>query len=377
MSTRRRRTTAALTAAATLIGAAAVTAMAGPAVAAPPSGHGPTDLRVATYNLSLNRNATVSSSPTCRPPTIRRRPPSPRSSSAPDRTSSCSTSSTTSKGSQRSTCSATTTSRCRRTAPTRSSTSTRSPRRRTRASESGFDLNNDGTVGGPDDAFGFGEFPGQYGMVVLSQFPIVDRRGPHVPAPHRGRPCPARCCPTTPQRREPADWYSPEELAVVRLSSKSHWDVPVDVNGRIVHVLAAHPTPPAFDGEEDRNGLRNPDEIRFWADYVASDDTAWLIFDDAGSAGGLVPDAEFVILGDQNSDPLDGDSLAGRSSSCSTSSRCRTRRRRAKALSKPPRSRPGRTRPTKEIRRSTPQTSPTTRPATSAPTTCSRPRGSR
>ena len=56
MSTRRRRTTAALTAAATLIGAAAVTAMAGPATAAPPDGRGPTDLRVATYNLSLNRS---------------------------------------------------------------------------------------------------------------------------------------------------------------------------------------------------------------------------------------------------------------------------------------------------------------------------------
>ncbi len=38
---------------------------------------------------------------------------------------------------------------------------------------SGFDLDNDGTVGGPGDAFGFGEFPGQSGMVVLSRYPIV------------------------------------------------------------------------------------------------------------------------------------------------------------------------------------------------------------
>ncbi len=38
---------------------------------------------------------------------------------------------------------------------------------------SGFDLDNDGTVGGPDDAFGFGDFEGQFGMVVLSRFPIV------------------------------------------------------------------------------------------------------------------------------------------------------------------------------------------------------------
>ena len=35
-----------------------------------------------------------------------------------------------------------------------------------------------------------------------------------------------------------------------------------------MHLLVAHPTPPTFDGAEDRNGTRNHDEIRFWADYV-------------------------------------------------------------------------------------------------------------
>src|SRR5687767_15958724 len=37
---------------------------------------------------------------------------------------------------------------------------------------SGFDLNNNGSVGGPDDAFGFGFFPGQFGMAVYSRYPI-------------------------------------------------------------------------------------------------------------------------------------------------------------------------------------------------------------
>jgi hypothetical protein len=37
---------------------------------------------------------------------------------------------------------------------------------------SGFDLNNDGSIGGPDDAFGFGVFPGQYGFIVLSKYEI-------------------------------------------------------------------------------------------------------------------------------------------------------------------------------------------------------------
>src|SRR5687767_3897678 len=38
---------------------------------------------------------------------------------------------------------------------------------------SGMDFSNDGTIGGPNDAFGFGFFPGQFGMAVFSQHPIL------------------------------------------------------------------------------------------------------------------------------------------------------------------------------------------------------------
>ena len=79
---------------------------------------------------------------------------------------------------------------------------------------------------------------------------------------------PGALLPDDPATPAPADWYSPEELAVFRLSSKSHWDLPIDIDGRTVHFLVSHPTPPVFDGPEDRNGTRNFDEIRFWADYV-------------------------------------------------------------------------------------------------------------
>ena len=41
---------------------------------------------------------------------------------------------------------------------------------------SGFDLDNNGTVGGGNDAFGFGDFPGQFGMAVFSRFPILRHR---------------------------------------------------------------------------------------------------------------------------------------------------------------------------------------------------------
>jgi hypothetical protein len=175
---------------------------------------------------------------------------------------------------------------------------------------SGFDLNNDGTVGGPDDAFGFGVFPGQFGMAVYSMHPIVldDVRTFQT---FRWADMPGALLPDDPATPEPADWFTDAELDAVRLSSKSHWDLPIDIDGRLVHFLVSHPTPPVFDGPEDRNGRRNHDEIRFWADYVRPGQASAYIYDDAGQRGGLAPGARFVIAGDQNADPLDGDSVPG------------------------------------------------------------------
>ena len=172
---------------------------------------------------------------------------------------------------------------------------------------SGFDLNNNGTVGGGDDAFGFGLYEGQYGMVVLSQHPIVSD-DVRTFQKFLWKDMPGALLPDDPDTVLPADWYSAEELEVFRLSSKSHWDVPVKVGDHTVHILASHPTPPTFDGPEDRNGTRNHDEIRFWADYVAPGKGRY-IYDDDGLRGGLRPASSFVIVGDQNADPLDGDSV--------------------------------------------------------------------
>jgi len=60
-------------------------------------------------------------------------------------------------------------------------------------------------------------------------------------------------------------------------------------------LLVHHPTPPAFDGPEDRNGRRNHDEIRLLAEVL--DDAAWLV-DDQGKAGGLAKGEPFLIFGD-------------------------------------------------------------------------------
>jgi hypothetical protein len=174
---------------------------------------------------------------------------------------------------------------------------------------SGFDLDNNGTVGGGNDALGFGFFPGQFGMAVYSKYPIVERRV-RTFQNFLWKDMPGALLPDDPATPEPADWYSAEELAVLPLSSKSHWDIPIRINGETVHFLVSHPTPPVFDGPEDRNGTRNFDEIRFWADYVGKGRVARYIYDDQGRRGGL-RGGTFVIAGDQNSDPLDGDSIPG------------------------------------------------------------------
>ena len=173
---------------------------------------------------------------------------------------------------------------------------------------SGFDLNNNGAIvstplapGYGDDAFGFGEFPGKFAMVVYSKYPIVVANVRTFQL-FKWKDMPGNLIPTP--------FYSPEEVAILRLSSKSHWDVPIEIGEKTVHFLVSHPTPPVFDGPEDRNGRRNNDEIRFWADYVTPGASQY-IYDDEGGRGGLPPGARFVIAGDLNADPVDGDSVPG------------------------------------------------------------------
>jgi hypothetical protein len=227
----------------------------------------------------------------------------------------------------------------------------------------GLDLNDDGEVGGGDDAFGFGLFPGQYGMAVYSRFPIAEE-DVRTFQRFRWKDMPGNLLPT--------DFYDAAEQEVLRLSSKSHWDIPIELGGRTVHLLASHPTPPTFDGPEDRNGRRNHDEIRFWADYVRPNRSDY-IYDDEGDRGGLHRGARFVIAGDQNADPEDGDSYDDAIWQLLDHPRSRTRCPRAPAGPSRRPSRAGRTSSTRAIRRTTRRTSPTARPATCARTTCCRP----
>jgi hypothetical protein len=177
---------------------------------------------------------------------------------------------------------------------------------------SGMDLNRDGIVGGEgraygEDAYGYGEHPGQYGMLLLSMHPI-DATEARTFQLLKWSALPGARSPIDPATKLP--FYPAPVFERLRLSSKSHWDVPVRTPGGTLHVLAAHPVPPVFDGPENRNGIRNFDEVRLWAEYLSAGEKPWLC-DDQGRCGPLAADARFVVLGDYNTDPNDGDALPG------------------------------------------------------------------
>ena len=174
--------------------------------------------------------------------------------------------------------------------------------------QSGLDLDGNGTVGGTgrdrgNDAWGYGLHPGQYGMLVLSKYPI-DEAQVRTFQLLRWSTLPGATNPIDPAKGR--GFYPDATWAQLRLSSKSHWDVPVRMPQGTVHFLVSHPTPPVFDGPEDRNGHRNADELRLWREYLSAGDKPWLC-DDQGRCGGLAEDARFVIAGDLNNDPIDGD----------------------------------------------------------------------
>ena len=177
---------------------------------------------------------------------------------------------------------------------------------------SGLDLDLNGRVATQgrergNDAWGYGLHPGQYGMLVLSRYPI-DTDAARSFRLLRWAAMPGALSPKDPATGEA--WYPEETWRQLRLSSKSHWDLPINTPLGTVHLLAAHPTPPVFDGKERRNAARNHDEIRLWAEYVSPGDKPWLC-DDQSRCGGLPEGERFVIVGDYNADPADGSSLPG------------------------------------------------------------------
>lgn len=151
----------------------------------------------------------------------------------------------------------------------------------------GIDLDGDGQTTGPGDAHGWGDYPGQYGMLILvRQRPteltlknLNDQRG--------------MLWAKQPDHKMPLNHYPPQAPDELRLSSKTHLFLPIDLDGHRFDLLVSHPTPPVFDGPEDRNGRRNFDEIALLSRMVTQNPKP------------------IVVLGDLNADPNDGESIPG------------------------------------------------------------------
>lgn len=172
---------------------------------------------------------------------------------------------------------------------------------------SGRDFDKDGVASDKGaDALGFGAFPGQYGMLVLSQYPVLKasfRSFQHF----LWAQMPNAKLPQKSEKQGGGSWFDQGDLAKLPLSSKSHWDLPVQLDEGVLHLLCSHPTPPVFDGDEKRNACRNHDEIRFWRDYVQGER---YMLDDKGGIGGLTQGDEFLVLGDLNASLKEGDAMS-------------------------------------------------------------------
>ncbi|WHS34003.1 endonuclease/exonuclease/phosphatase family protein [Auritidibacter ignavus] len=166
--------------------------------------------------------------------------------------------------------------------------------------DSGADLDQDGTIGGPGDALGHGEYPGQGGMVIYSQYPIDT---------DNIRTFNNLSWTEVPDSKIAQTGYSENEKDLVPLTSVGAWDVPISVHGRPLHVLASAS---AEASRSETHAYRQDDQVGFWADYVGDEqpdeqadgandgagaDDQDYITDDEGTSGGLDDGARFVVAG--------------------------------------------------------------------------------
>ena len=123
---------------------------------------------------------------------------------------------------------------------------------------SGIDLDGDGDAYGPRDALGYGWFTGDSGLALLSNRPLG------TPQDHSGVLWSAR---------SDAVRVLPEAARnVVPLATTAQWTVPVTSGTTEITLVTMAAGTPVFDGPEDRNGLRNRDEIGFVVDLASEAD---------------------------------------------------------------------------------------------------------
>ncbi len=152
----------------------------------------------------------------------------------------------------------------------------------------GLDLDGNGRLGEPRDAMGYGRYAGAAAMAILSRYPI-DTAGIRDFSTFLWADLPNALM------QDSADIR-----AIQRLSTTGMYEMPIAMpNGKSLRLLVYYATPPVFDGPEDRNGRRNHDETAFWLRLIA------------GDVPFPPPKPPFVLLGQPNLDPADGEGRQG------------------------------------------------------------------
>ncbi|WP_179381357.1 endonuclease/exonuclease/phosphatase family protein [Jannaschia marina] len=112
---------------------------------------------------------------------------------------------------------------------------------------SGHDLDGDGRAHGPRDALGYGWFTGDSGLALLSRYPLGEAKD-HSATLWSDRSDAAGLLPEAAQDEIP-------------LATTAQWRVPLRVGEAQLMLVTLAAGTPVFDGPEDRNGLRNRDEL--------------------------------------------------------------------------------------------------------------------
>ena len=156
---------------------------------------------------------------------------------------------------------------------------------------SAADLDRNGEVGGPGDAFGPGAFPGQDGLLLLSRLPLRKDQA-HTFRRLRWAEVPGLDFPD--------HLYDAGVAEVMRLSTRTHVDVPVELGDSVVRLLLSGPRSPAADDEVST--LRNAAELGFWHLYLSGR----TLRNDEGDLVTLPMDVPAVLIGQWGVDPFDG-----------------------------------------------------------------------
>ncbi|WP_404288611.1 hypothetical protein [Glutamicibacter arilaitensis] len=160
---------------------------------------------------------------------------------------------------------------------------------------SGADLNGDRIVGGPEDAWGQGNFEGQGAVVVLSKYQINQESVTGISSLKWS---------DMPDSRLDNSELSGALAASIPVMSSGLWDIPIEYRGKKVHVLAVQTDDGSAGYSFDE--ARQLDQLRVISDYLEG---GKYLRNDQGEKNQGVGNDPYVVAGSLGQQPS---SLAAR-----------------------------------------------------------------